>query len=71
MVGENKVTVLTNNSGEDSIGTTHSPFQVEEMLQVEKSGYQRYSKPFSSSVRLRELDVILRTQYQCGGRGKS
>ena len=62
MVETHRAAVRTNDSGEYSIGTTHSPFRVEEMLQMEKAGYKRYSKPFSSSEHLRKLDVVLRAE---------
>jgi hypothetical protein len=58
-VGERNSSVRTDADGRYRISMMHSPFNVEEKLSFEKSGYLEHQIRFMSHDRLHELDVTL------------
>ena len=58
-VGEREIRVRTDSEGRYRVSTLHSPFNVEERLSFEKSGYLGHQITFMSHDGVHELEVTL------------
>ena len=63
-VGERNRGARTDGDGRYRISMMHSPFDVEERLRFEKSGYLEHQIHFMSHDGLQELDVTLQPQSE-------